>query len=217
MVGQVTADTPSESPETIPVILDTDIGSDVDDAVCLAYLLRQPRCEILGVTTVTGEPERRAMLADVVCRAAGREDVPIFSGAGTPLTIEQKQREAPQAEVLPDWPHREDFEPNEAVGFLRRTIRARPGEVSLLTIGPLTNIGLLFDTDPETARMLRQIVLMCGCYNDPSRTEWNASGDPHASAIVFRSRVPRATALGLDVTTRVWLPAEECRQRRLTT
>ena len=65
-------------PDRIPVILDTDIGSDIDDAVCLAYLLRQQRCELLGVTTVSGETSQRAALAQVICEAADRSDVPIF-------------------------------------------------------------------------------------------------------------------------------------------
>ena len=55
------------------VLLDTDIGSDIDDAICLAYLLAKPECELLGITTVSGEPEKRAMLASAVCKAAGKE------------------------------------------------------------------------------------------------------------------------------------------------
>ncbi len=58
------------------VILDTDIGCDIDDALCLAYLLRQPNCELLGITTVGGEVEKRAMVADAICKSAGRR-VPI--------------------------------------------------------------------------------------------------------------------------------------------
>ena len=58
---------------TMKILLDTDIGSDIDDAVCLAYLLANPACELLGITTVSGEPERRAMLASAQCRVAGRE------------------------------------------------------------------------------------------------------------------------------------------------
>ena len=65
----------------IPLLFDTDIGSDIDDAVCLAYLLRQPRCELLGVTTVSGQPRARAALADAVCQAAGRRDIPIHAGS----------------------------------------------------------------------------------------------------------------------------------------
>src|SRR5437764_4515673 len=122
----------------VPILLDTDIGSDIDDALCLAYLLRQPRCELLGITTVSGEPEPRARLADAICQAEGRGDIPIHSGSPLPLLRPQRQPEAPQAAVLPRWPHRSNFPPCTAVTFLRDTIRARPGEVTLLAVGPMT-------------------------------------------------------------------------------
>ena len=172
----------------VPLLLDTDIGSDIDDAVCLAYLLRQPRCELLGITTVSGEARQRAMLADAVCRAAGRMDIPIHSGTEQPLLIPQQQRQAAQSEILRDFPHRSDFPPNTAVEFLRQTIRSRPGEITLLTIGPLTNIGLLFATDPEIPGLLKRLVMMCGVFTQPAR-EWNALLNPHASAIVYRAPV----------------------------
>lgn len=197
---------------TIPILLDTDIGSDIDDAVCLAYLLRQPRCELLGITTVTGEAQKRAMLADAICRAAGRTDIPIHSGAEQPLLIPQQQPLAPQSVALADYPHCRDFAANTAVEFLRQTIRGRPGEITLLTIGPLTNIGLLFATDPEIPGLLKRLVLMCGVFTRPSR-EWNALVDPHASAIVFRAPIPELTSIGLDVTLRCAIDAEICRQR----
>ncbi len=63
------------------VLLDTDIGSDIDDAVCLAYLLAQPACELMGITTVTGEGQGRAMMASALCQLAG-QDVPIYIGGG---------------------------------------------------------------------------------------------------------------------------------------
>lgn len=198
--------------EKIPVLLDTDIGSDIDDAVCLAYLLAEPRCNLLGVTTVTGQPRRRAMLADAVCRAAGREDMPIRSGCPVPILYEQRQPEAPQAEVLPRWPHREEFEPCGAVEFLRRTIRDRPGEITLLAVGPLTNVGLLFALDPEVAGLLKRMVIMGGHYFE-GRHEWNTGGDPLASQIVFDASTPEFTAYGLDVTRKCRLPADECRER----
>ena len=66
------------------VLLDTDIGSDIDDAVCLAYLLAQPECELLGITTVSGEPVQRAMIASAVCTLAGQQ-IPIYPGAADPL------------------------------------------------------------------------------------------------------------------------------------
>src|SRR5437588_4106544 len=121
--------------ETIPVLLDTDIGSDIDDAVCLAYLLRQPRCELLGVTTVTGAVAKRAALCEVICREAGRDDIPIHAGAPFVLLIGPGQPRVPQYEAIRERPHRRDYAPGTAVEFLRQTIRARPGAVTLLAIG----------------------------------------------------------------------------------
>jgi purine nucleosidase len=199
-------------PARVPILLDTDIGSDIDDAVCLAYLLAEPRCELVGITTVTGQPVERAMLADAVCRAAGRDDVPVFSGCPEPILYRQRQPKAPQAEVLPRWDHRCDFAPCEAVEFLRRTIRERPGEITLLTIGPLTNVGLLFAQDPDTPVMLRALVMMGGYFFE-GRSEWNTAGDPIASQIVFSAAVPKLTAYGLDVTTKCTMASAECRRR----
>jgi len=201
--------------ERIPVLFDTDIGSDIDDAVALAYLLRQPRCELVGVTTVSGQARERAMLADAVCRAAGRSDIPIHSGAERPLLVEQRQKTAPQAEVLGRFPHRDDFPPNTAVEFMRHAIRSRPGEIVLVAVGPMTNLALLFATDPEVATMLRGLVLMCGRFvsGAPGATEHNASCDPHATAIVYRAAARPHISHGLDVTTRCRLDAATCRER----
>src|SRR5687768_16026114 len=103
------------------ILLDTDIGTDVDDAVCLAYLLSHLDCELLGITTVTGEAEKRASLASVLCKAAGR-DIPIYPGADNPMQGEQRQRIAQQAAALPRWPHETDFPKGQAVEFLATTI-----------------------------------------------------------------------------------------------
>src|SRR5690349_15179257 len=106
--------------DRVPVLFDTDIGSDIDDAVALAYLLKEPRCQLLGITTVSGESIERARLADAVCRAADRLDVPIHAGCAEPLLIEQRQCEARQKTVLPRWPHRAEFAAGTAVDFLRQ-------------------------------------------------------------------------------------------------
>ncbi|MBI3912522.1 MAG: nucleoside hydrolase [Armatimonadetes bacterium] len=203
--------------ERIPILLDTDIGSDIDDAVCLAYLLCQPRCQLLGITTVTGEPDRRAMLADAICRAAGRPDVPIHAGAAQPLLAPVRQPHAPQASILDRWSHRQKFPPNTAVDFLRGAIRHQPGEVILLSLGPFTNVGLLFALDPEIPSLLRGYVSMGGVFTRriagaPLR-EWNVLNDPHAAAIAYRTKAPHHLSVGLDVTLRCRLPADECRRR----
>jgi inosine-uridine nucleoside N-ribohydrolase len=199
------------------VLLDTDIGSDIDDAVCLAYLLAQPQCELLGITTVSGEPERRAMIASAQCAVAGRA-VPIFPGAPEPLIIEQRQPRSPQSDALERWQHQRDFPRGEAVEFLRSTIRANPGEVTLLAIGPMTNLALLFRADPEIPSLLGALVLMCGDFGEQAtRAEWNAYCDPHAAAIVYRARPRIHRSLGLNVTTQVVMAAGEVRERFQTT
>lgn len=199
------------------ILFDTDIGSDIDDAVALAYLLAQPRCELLGITTVTGEPFKRAEMASALCRAAGRSEIPIFPGAETPLVVEQQQPRAPQHAALGAWPHATNFPRGEAVEFLRRTIRAHPGEITLLAVGPLTNIALLFRTDPEILRLLKELVLMCGKFGPEPKswgdTEWNAKLDPEATSIVFASAPPVLRSYGLDVTSRVSMARDEVAQR----
>ena len=195
------------------VLLDTDIGSDIDDAVCLAYLLAQPRCQLLGITTVSGQVEERARLASALCRHAGKE-IPIFPGAEAPLLGPQRQPEAPQAEALARWEHQRQFPRGQALEFLRQTIRANPGEVSLLAIGPLTNVALLFAVDPEIPQLLKGLVLMCGVFaRRPPLVEWNAGCDPHATAMVYRTPVARHRSIGLDVTLQVKLDLALVRER----
>jgi inosine-uridine nucleoside N-ribohydrolase len=198
------------------ILLDTDIGTDVDDAVALAYLLSHPDCELLGITTVTGEAEKRASLASVLCKAAEKE-VPIYPGADRPLQGEQRQLIAQQAAVLPRWPHTVDFPLNQAVDFLANTIRAFPGEVTLLTIGPLTNAGLLFSSYPDVAELLAGLVIMGGNFDETGpqagRIEWNVAGDLLASEIVYGTRVRLHRSLGLNVTQQVMMSAEDVRQR----
>lgn len=205
--------------DKVRLLLDTDIGSDIDDAVALAYLLSQPRCELVGITTVTGEPAKRAELASVICTHVGRGDIPIYPGEAEAMLIAMPQRQVPQGRALGDWPRRTQFAPGEGVEFMRRTIRANPGELTLLGIGPLTNIATLFAVDPEIPALLKQLVLMCGrFFGQTGRTpEWNAKCDPHAAAIVYgagaQRRGRRHVSFGLDVTTQCRLAADECRRR----
>jgi purine nucleosidase len=205
--------------DKIPLILDTDIGSDVDDAVALAYLLRQPRCELLGITTVTGDVAKRCAIAEVLCRAAGRDDVPIHAGASSVLLVGPGQPLVPHYAAIEHLPHRTDYAPNTAVDFLRRTIRARQHEITLLTIGPFTNVALLFALDPEIPSLLKQIVSMAGIYYPRTRRtskrprEWNCMVDPVATAMVFGAHAPNHTCLGLDVTLQCTMNADDVRDR----
>jgi inosine-uridine nucleoside N-ribohydrolase len=201
---------------TVKVLLDTDIGSDIDDAVALAYLLAQPECELLGITTVSGEVEKRAQIASAICKAAGK-NIPIFPGRDKPLLKAQMQGRAPQSAALKRWPHVERFPHGEAIPFLDHEIRSHPGEVILLTIGPLTNIAALFASDEEIPSLLKGIVSMCGIFSNrvpgAELTEWNAMLDPHATAIVYHSQVKIHESIGLDVTMQVKMDAREVRRR----
>ena len=201
---------------SIKILFDTDIGSDIDDAVALAYLLAQPECELLGITTVTGEPVKRAQMASALCRVAGK-DIPIFPGRAEPLLGPQQQPGAQQAVALNRWPHQSSFPSGEAIPFLRQTIRAHPGQVTLLTVGPLTNVAALFAADEEIPHLLKGLVMMCGVFTNRRAgvgpLEWNAKLDPHATAIVYRSSVRLHRSVGLDVTTQVKMKADEVRRR----
>lgn len=204
--------------ERLAIVLDTDIGSDIDDAVCLSYLLAQPRCDLLGITTVSGRPRLRAALADAICRAAGA-DVPIHAGTEAALLGPTPQPDVPQASVLDRFEHRspDDIPPNTAVTFLRDTILSAPGPVTLLAIGPMTNVALLFATYPEVAEQLEALVMMCGVFSNRTPRvgpyEWNAWCDADAAEIVYRTPVRQHISVGLDVTRRCATPATEAIER----
>ena len=200
------------------ILVDTDIGNDIDDTVCLAYLLRQKQCEILGITTVSGEPVVRAKLTSALLKAAGRDDIPIFPGVEQPLLTPQKQPVAHQAKYLPKYPHETKFPEGQAIEFMRRTIRENPNEVTLLAVGPLTNIALLFAVDPDIPVLLKRLVIMCGAFTyrykgEPCLSEWNARCDPYATAMVYNAPVKNIISVGLDVTTEVVLEKDEIIKR----
>ncbi|HML48820.1 MAG TPA: nucleoside hydrolase [Clostridia bacterium] len=189
------------------LLLDTDIGSDIDDAACLAWLLRQEDCELLGITTVSGQPERRAAVASALTHAAGREDIPIHAGTPDPIWGRNIQPRCPQADLLQGLAHGEGYETGSAIPFLRDVIRAHPGEITLLAIGPMSNVGLLFAMDPELPSMLAGLALMCGSFGTPLRPpghrEWNAKADPYATARAYQAACPLHRSYGLDVTVQV--------------
>jgi inosine-uridine nucleoside N-ribohydrolase len=200
----------------VKIFLDTDIGTDIDDAICLTYLLANPECDLLGITTVTGEPEKRAMLASSLCVEAGK-DIPIYPGNAEPLVIEQQQKIAQQARSLSKWEHKKNFPRGQAIEFMRNTITENPGEVILLTIGPLTNVAALFKKYKEVPSLLKGLVMMCGHFkprkDHPYRLEWNARGDYHATDIVYRENVRMHRSIGIDVTSKVTMDSIEFRER----
>ncbi|MFW6013160.1 MAG: nucleoside hydrolase [Candidatus Bipolaricaulota bacterium] len=180
------------------VLLDTDIGTNIDDAACLAYLLCQECCELLGVTTVTGRAGRRAALADALATSLGH-DIPVCSGAEKPLLGDQVQTEAPQADLLKDRGLDYSFRNNRAVRFMREALSKNPGEVTILAVGPLTNVALLFALERNLPNLAKRVVMMNGCFSE-KKIETNASLDPHAAAIVYGSEIQELWSIGFDVT-----------------
>ena len=108
-------------------------------------------------------------------------------------------------------PHRLNRKQDEAVDFLRQTIRSWPGEITLLSIGPFSNIALLFALDPEIPFLLKSLVSMAGVFRSPTiEAEWNCICDPVASAMVAHSKRPQHDWIGLDVTLQCQMTKADC-------
>lgn len=198
-------------PRRLPVILDTDIGDDVDDAYALALVASAPNADLLGVTTASGETPRRAALAAKFLQTMGRREVPVHAGRVTNGQIGR------QAEWAAGFRARA-LKAEPAVEFLRRAIERRPGEVTLVAVGPLPNIADLIARYPETAKKLRRIVIMGGAVrhgyriDSPPEPEWNIRSDVSAAQTVFSAGIPLVMA-GLEATAMLQLDPE--RQKRL--
>jgi inosine-uridine nucleoside N-ribohydrolase len=176
------------------VILDTDIGDDIDDAFALALALRSPEMRILGVTTAYGDTELRARLVDRYLGAVGRGDIPVVAGVPTPFT--NRFTQAAYARQAPEKKH------SGAVEFLLGQIRAHPGQITLIAIGPLFNVQAAIERDPATFRKLKRVVLMggsiyrgyddmkTGARNAAPDAEWNINRDPAGARALLAVGVP---------------------------
>ncbi len=179
-----------------PVILDTDIGDDIDDVLALGLILRSPELHLLGVTTAWGDTALRARLVDRLFAECGVHDVPVLEGVATPGRAGGAGfSQAAWARRGPTLPH------GDAVTFLLAQAALSPGQVTLISIGPMSNLGAAIDRDPGGFRKFKRIVLMGGSvragYDDFGYTgshhvdaEYNIAMDPGAAAKVFRSGVP---------------------------
>jgi inosine-uridine nucleoside N-ribohydrolase len=190
-----------------PVLLDTDIGTDIDDAFALALITSSPELELLGVTTVSGDTAARARLAAKFLWEAGGKwrQVPVVAGAsGSAQPIEQTRwaESFVSPQILRE----------SAVDFLRGQFHRRPGETTFICIGELTNVAALLKADPAVAKKIKRIVLMGGSiargYEAGSQPEpeWNIKSDPAAARAVFESGIPILVA-PLDVTAMLKLDA----------
>lgn len=192
------------------ILLDTDIGGDIDDAICLAYLLNEPQCELLGITTVCGESEKRAAVADVICQAAGRT-IPIVAGLDTTLQPIPVYPTPDGACALKYWTHH-TYEKMDASAFLYQKIRENPYEVVLIGIGNMTNIATLFCSYPDAPALLKGLYVMNGYFGTAPLPEpcynWNSWADPLASKIVFASPVAIHRAIPLEITDMLTIEAK---------
>jgi purine nucleosidase len=190
------------------IIIDTDPGQ--DDAVAILLALASPEIDVLGITAVAGNvplplTEKNAR---IVCELAGRPDVRVFAGCDAPLARPLVTAEHVHGKTGLDGPQMADptmpLQDQHAVDFIIQTLREEPsGTVTLVPVGPLTNIATAFQRAPDIIARVREIVLMGGAYfavgNITPAAEFNIYVDPEAAKIVFAAGVP-LVVMPLDVT-----------------
>jgi uridine nucleosidase len=194
----------------VKIIFDTDPG--IDDSMALLLALASPELEVVGVTTVFGNNsvDKLTLNALRILEVAGRSDIPVAQGAGTPLVRAYRGR----GEDV----HGEDGLGNtnlplpagkalaeSAAAFIVRTVCAQPGEITLVAVGPLTNLALALKLEPRLPTLVKQVIVRGGAAHVPGNispvAEANIYNDPEAANLVFSARWP-LTMVGLDVTTR---------------
>jgi inosine-uridine nucleoside N-ribohydrolase len=180
------------------IIVDTDIGDDIDDAFAVDLVLASHEFQVLGIGSAWGDTALRSRMLDRMLCETGRDGVPVLTGV--PTKTDTVFTQAPWAKAGVEHTH------GDAVAALLEQIRQHPGEITLLAVGPLTNIGTAIDRDAETFRKLKRVVMMggsiyrgYGAANAPPQPEYNIARDPAAAQKLFRSGVP-IFMLPLDAT-----------------
>ncbi len=196
------------------VIIDCDPG--VDDALALLLAMHSPELQIEGITPVAGNVPLELTLPNALrlVEIAGRTDIPVAKGASQPLarkliTASYAHGENGLGGVQFPEPRTKPIAEG-ATQFIRRIVRAHPGEVTIVAIGPLTNLALAFREDRELPRMVRALYLMGGSLSRGNVTpsaEFNIYVDPEAAQEVFHAGIP-ITMVGLDVTRKAFLRDE---------
>ncbi len=199
--------------DRLPVVLDVDTGT--DDALALAYAVASPRIELVAVSTVAGNVDVEKTTANTlsVLDWLGAEDVPVHRGASRPLV--RPHRDASYFHDEGGLGGAQLPASTRAVGADRgpaaiiRLARQRPGELTLVALGPLTNVAIALNVEPRLPELLKSVVIMGGAFAVPGNTtpaaEFNILVDPEAADQVFSAPFPTMTAVGLDVTQQVAL------------
>jgi purine nucleosidase len=204
------------------IILDSDIGDDIDDAFALALAETSPKLQLLGVTTAWGNTALRAQLTARFLRETGHGDIPVYAGPATRASSAFTQAKWAEAGPKPanGWP--------DAVDFILDTIRRYPGQITLVSIAPFTNVGAVIERDPATFRKLKRVIIMGGSlrrgYGDLGylpdhgpEPEYNIMMDIPAAQKLFTSGVPLyvmpldSTQLKLDEVLRGILFSQDTR------
>lgn len=202
------------------IIIDTDIGTNADDAIAIALASKSEEISIRGVTTVYGDVDTRSSIAKEILALAGREDIDVYKGIENPLLRKRKVFWA-GIEGKGLYPKKEDTkEKKHAVQFIIDTIMQNPGEITLVTIGPLTNIAVSIILEPKIIDHVKEIIMMGGVTRLGSNrlnlelSEHNVNCDPEAAAVVFESGI-KITMVGLDVTRQIVFSALD-KQKMIT-
>ena len=192
------------------IIFDTDFAfPPQDDAMALFFVLNSPELEILGITTVAGNRSLNVSTADVlkVLEVTDHAAIPVFQGAASPLLHEKAEWDTKHyggwyanepARAPPGGFAKKKAETRGAVDFLVGTVMQNPGQVTILALGPLTNIAMAMRMDVNFARSVKQLVIMGGAIaslpdgggNHTPNAEFNFYVDPEAAQIVLRSGIP---------------------------
>lgn len=169
------------------LILDTDIGSDVDDALALAMLLGSEKINLLGITTVYGDTRLRAQIARHLCEITRRE-IPIYAGAKTPLSGREVWVSGNEGTALGDL-SKYKISDASAIQFLLDYIESSPQDVEILAIGPLTNIARAIQESSSFVENLKHLWIMGGNFSQ-NKIEHNFKSDSVAAKIVLESKIP---------------------------
>lgn len=192
------------------IIFDTDFAfPPQDDAMALFFVLNSPEVEILGITTVAGNRSRNVATADAlkVLEVAGRTEIPLFEGAAAPLVQEGTEWDAkrhggwyanPPAPAPPGGFAKLKPAAGSAIDFMVQTVAKQPGQVTILALGPLTNLAMAMRMDTTFAKNVKQVIIMGGAIaslpdgggNHTPNAEFNFYVDPEAAQIVLRSGMP---------------------------
>jgi purine nucleosidase len=208
----------AEPSRILRVILDTDLamgapGSDIDDGFALALAIADPSIDLELVTTVNGntDVESATLLTLELLARLGREDIPVVRGAAAPLLRPDLARSASE-QVRSRYGSRAPVPGHAAVEIVRR-VMASPGEITLVAIGPLTNLAAALALEPRLATAVREIVVMGGVFlahtnHQVMPGEFNIWVDPEAASAVLHSGA-RLRFVGLDVTLQVRMSRED--------